>query len=111
MVPIAFRQLNVSKFPFFKKYKLPSFRFESYLGSQIGRRSLESAPAAFFLCQVVFVIASRSNGWRNVAVRVWSFQIEFEHTKKSNFRFSLNLAGEAGGGPGGRGRGGGTSGH
>src|SRR3569832_917835 len=92
MVPIAFRQLNVSKFPFFKKYKLPSFRFESYLGSQIGRRSLESAPAAFFLCQVVFVIASRSNGWRNVAVRVWSFHIEFEHTKLSNFRFSLNLA-------------------
>ena len=26
-----------------------------------------------FLCQVMFVIASRSNGWRNVAVRVWSF--------------------------------------
>lgn len=64
-------------------------RFESYLGGQIGRRSLESAPAAFFLCQVVFVTASRSNGWRNVAVRVWSFHIEFEHTKLSNFRFSL----------------------
>src|SRR5215510_507287 len=59
------------------------------MGSQIGRRSLESAPAAFFLCQVVFVIASRSNGWRNVAVRVWSFHIEFEHTKLSNFPFSL----------------------
>src|SRR5215216_1188514 len=42
----------------------------STVGSQIGRRSLESGPAAFSLCQVVFVTASRSNGWRNVAVRV-----------------------------------------
>ncbi len=45
-----------------------------------------SRTGGLFLCQVVFVIARRSNGWRNVAVRVWSFHIEFEHTKLSNFR-------------------------
>ena len=49
--------------------------------SQIGRRPLELAPAAFSLCQAVFVTARRSNGWRNVAVSVPCFHVEFEHTK------------------------------
>jgi hypothetical protein len=63
----------------------------SSVGSQIGRRSLEAAPAAFCLCHAVFVTARISNGWLSVAVRVRSFQVEFEHTKFSNLRFSFGF--------------------
>ena len=40
----------------------------SSVGSQIGRRSLEVAPAAFCFCHAALVTARRSNGWRNVAI-------------------------------------------
>src|ERR1051325_8253238 len=65
--------------------------FESRRLRHSGQGSLEEFPVAFFLCQVVLVSARRSKGWRKVAVRVLSFHVEFEHTKFSNFRFSLEF--------------------
>ena len=44
--------------------------FESRRLRHSGQGSLEGVPVAFFLCQVVFVSARRSKGWRKVAVRV-----------------------------------------
>src|SRR5215467_15036261 len=55
-----------------------SFQWQRFKGGL----QLEAVPAAFFLCQAVFVNCNTSNSWRNVAVRVWSFHIEFEHTKE-----------------------------
>src|SRR5882672_5146397 len=41
-------------------------------------------------CHAVFATAMVSNGWRNVAVRDRSFQVEFEHTKFNNLSISAS---------------------